>query len=793
MMSKEAGLAKFGKPSFRDMVIGYSNDTVLAKDIHDLDVEIQEDDVVMSSTDGIPTIDFFERVHALIDSKLVNSVIVRLLGRSIGYAALLSRIKTLWNLRGEVALIDLDNDYFLVRFAESEDCSQVLTGGPWLIYGCYLTVQPWSRDFSTLLDHLEKIVVWVCLPGLPYRYYTKSMFRYIAGTVGEIVQIDYNTEEGKRGRFSRLANVVNLKKPLVSSIIIDGQRQGIEYEGFPTIFYSCGKYGHIMETCKPFNEQNHHEDIIDMTIVESTEKFGPWMQAPTRRSRKNVNNREPTDRTVAYMKQSLPVKKGRYEVLLSEKDDDYGLQTDNMVKKSTTPIKINGLTAKIDSSKKGSNVDWETMGSVRGKEVVMVQENQGISRQTNMVLLKGSNSGSKGDQLIEKSIGKEEQGVKLIDIPIPTDVISTGVIVPVQTKLKPSHHSTVTVIPRDTITSGDGVRKLGKWENMDQGRVVLDRRFSRVKGSGHRSPYSSRRKPPEKHEAREKDKIDIDNEIGTEVHWRDNTIFGGGALTPEFNIYLKNIVRTQNPDVVGLMEPRISGRKADAFISRHGFSSSYRVEANGFVGGIWIMWKENISLDVIAVSNQFIHSICVDRHSENTTLLTLVYASLVNGKRRELWSQLLVLKPVVHVPWILGGDFNAILNSDERMGGAIRRAMPCRRFSAFIEEAELFDLDHRPVLLVGLAAKSTKSSTHFRYLTAWQDNPSFVGMLQSVWNSQGDVLVNLTTFSNAAVNWNKDVFGHIGKRKSQLLARIRGIKKAVEFASDAHLQELELA
>ncbi|KAL4366606.1 hypothetical protein GQ457_05G014170 [Hibiscus cannabinus] len=97
----------------------------------------------------LPKIRFSDRFHDAIDEKLANSLIIRLLGKSIGYRALLNCIHTLWNPVGELQLIDLDNDYFLVRFVKEVDFVRVLSDGPWVIYGSYLTVQSWSRPFST--------------------------------------------------------------------------------------------------------------------------------------------------------------------------------------------------------------------------------------------------------------------------------------------------------------------------------------------------------------------------------------------------------------------------------------------------------------------------------------------------------------------------------------------------------------------------------------------------------------------------------------------------------------------
>ncbi|KAL4273510.1 hypothetical protein GQ457_13G020480 [Hibiscus cannabinus] len=66
--------------SFRDMSVGAN--PVQSEKLHipDFDVEVLSEDVRMRTVDGTPMINFFDRLHAQIDSKLSNSVIVQLLG-----------------------------------------------------------------------------------------------------------------------------------------------------------------------------------------------------------------------------------------------------------------------------------------------------------------------------------------------------------------------------------------------------------------------------------------------------------------------------------------------------------------------------------------------------------------------------------------------------------------------------------------------------------------------------------------------------------------------------------------
>ncbi|MBA0732943.1 hypothetical protein Gogos_017002, partial [Gossypium gossypioides] len=49
--------------------------------------------------------------------------------------------------------MDIENGYFLAKFQNVDDYDKVLTQGPWIVYGQYLTIQPWTNDFSPLVEY----------------------------------------------------------------------------------------------------------------------------------------------------------------------------------------------------------------------------------------------------------------------------------------------------------------------------------------------------------------------------------------------------------------------------------------------------------------------------------------------------------------------------------------------------------------------------------------------------------------------------------------------------------------
>ncbi|MBA0707945.1 hypothetical protein Golax_019950, partial [Gossypium laxum] len=90
----------------------------------DDDFELLDGNITRSLINDILTISFSERINQLLIKDMATIVIIKLLGRSIGYNILQSR--------------------------NTEDYEKVLTKGLWTIFGQYLTMQPWTMDFNPM-------------------------------------------------------------------------------------------------------------------------------------------------------------------------------------------------------------------------------------------------------------------------------------------------------------------------------------------------------------------------------------------------------------------------------------------------------------------------------------------------------------------------------------------------------------------------------------------------------------------------------------------------------------------
>ncbi|MBA0789205.1 hypothetical protein Gotri_028162 [Gossypium trilobum] len=61
-------------------------------------------------------------------------------GTKIGCNALWNKIMAIWKPIAQIKLVDLENEYYMIKFKAMEDYTKALSEGPWIIYGNYFTV-----------------------------------------------------------------------------------------------------------------------------------------------------------------------------------------------------------------------------------------------------------------------------------------------------------------------------------------------------------------------------------------------------------------------------------------------------------------------------------------------------------------------------------------------------------------------------------------------------------------------------------------------------------------------------
>ncbi|KAJ4842578.1 hypothetical protein Tsubulata_038315 [Turnera subulata] len=284
---------------------------------------------------------------------------------------------------------------------------------------------------------------------------------------------------------------------------------------------------------------------------------------------------------------------------------------------------------------------------------------------------------------------------------------------------------------------------------------------------------------------------------------------------------MKEMKTNMKPLIAIVVEPRISGRKAANVIRRLGYTNSHRVDARGYSGGIWVLWNEReVGINILLDHTQFIHmQACLNGA---TFLATAIYASPQEKWRRFLWNNLKILSASIDQPWVLLGDFNAVLQGSERRDSNLKTGVGNKLFQDCVEECRLIDVqfmgpkftwasagrkarldralcndrwlaewpdsstlhlpricsDHNPILLqLDDRTGNINHGREFRFQSAWLLHADFPRFLSSSWPADASFPLAKAAFRARAQIWNKTVFGNIHLRKRRLLARISGIQR----------------
>ncbi|KAG8501560.1 hypothetical protein CXB51_003854 [Gossypium anomalum] len=159
-----------------------------------------------------------------------NTVVLKLLRCNIGFSILQNKIYSMWKPSSTVHLIDIENGFFLAKFVNKIDYEKVLFEGLWIIFGQYLTVQPWTVLFDPTQKFLSMVMSWIRFSGLPGYMYKRKILLEIGRLVGKVTKLDMNMDNRVKGKFARMVVYVTLDRPLVSQVLINGKIQRVEYE-----------------------------------------------------------------------------------------------------------------------------------------------------------------------------------------------------------------------------------------------------------------------------------------------------------------------------------------------------------------------------------------------------------------------------------------------------------------------------------------------------------------------------------------------------------------------------------
>ena len=157
---------------------------------------------------------------------------------------------------------------------------------------------------------------------------------------------------------------------------------------------------------------------------------------------------------------------------------------------------------------------------------------------------------------------------------------------------------------------------------------------------------------------------------------------------------LHNLVKSQGPKILFLMETKLDVRKMEFMRIKLRFKYCFTVPSLGRSGGLVLLWNDDIQVTIHNYSiNHIDATVCLQGVLQ--WRFTGFYGNPITHRRRESWALLDKLHSLMDLPWLLMGDFNEILSSDERSNESAGSQRSMYEFGEVINRCGLVDLGYR--------------------------------------------------------------------------------------------------
>lgn len=127
---------------------------------------------------------------------------------------------------------------------------------------------------------------------------------------------------------------------------------------------------------------------------------------------------------------------------------------------------------------------------------------------------------------------------------------------------------------------------------------------------------------------------------------------------------LKNLIKMHRPKIITIIEPMVDLDRIAFFTRTLGFANSMANCANK----IWIFWVEDLTVNLFKDHSQCLTVSINTPWLPKSFFISFVYAKNLRSERRILLDELCEVASLLDGPWVVGGDFNAVLNVNDRKG-----------------------------------------------------------------------------------------------------------------------------
>ncbi|KAF7151640.1 hypothetical protein RHSIM_Rhsim02G0183800 [Rhododendron simsii] len=278
---------------------------------------------------------------------------------------------------------------------------------------------------------------------------------------------------------------------------------------------------------------------------------------------------------------------------------------------------------------------------------------------------------------------------------------------------------------------------------------------------------------------------------------------------------LKELARLHSPSLFFLSETKNKVHRLDFIRRSLNMDSAIRVDPVGSSGGLALFWKGKSSVTLVKMCSWFNDVRIFYEVLNKSWRLVNVYFSPVDNERRKQWDFFVNYKSCLGDDWVIWGDMNDIMCSDEKLGGNIRPswsgddyiqerldrvlATPswCLLFNqSSVTHLETVGSDHN-ALLLNLRAISTKNRVPFLFDARWANDDEVREIIRQSWASsiQGSrsfsVFKKIQTCGAFLTNWKRRKWADSGKVIEELKSKVFRLRNSDKGPPPGTIQNLK--
>lgn len=99
-----------------------------------------------------------------------------------------------------------------------------------------------------------------------------------------------------------------------------------------------------------------------------------------------------------------------------------------------------------------------------------------------------------------------------------------------------------------------------------------------------------------------------------------------GIHNRNFKIHLRDLITYHKPAIIVLTETKAGGKEANRIMESFNYANSTKVDSDGQVGGIYILWTNQVEVQQVAITQQEIYLFINVLPQNSSFILTAVYS-----------------------------------------------------------------------------------------------------------------------------------------------------------------------